>query len=134
MAIIYNLKELNGLGRDLKEWDWIYFTTKDKVIKYKVIGHMSGGCFLNYYDNYNNAIIFNYLDLNMNDRYQLAKKYYRYTAIDVLSVNSWPECKFNDFPALERLIREIYKRLGDNSTEILDPKNMITSRFEILDL
>ena len=37
MAEIHNLKELNELGRKLKCDDSIYFTTQDKVIKYKVI-------------------------------------------------------------------------------------------------
>ena len=131
MAEIHNLKELNVLNRkrSLQQKDIICFSTKEEVIEYEVTMR-----FLNNLK-YNNSYIFNCLGLNEKEKINLAEKYYRYKPQDVniLIPNNWPEYKYKDFSALERLIREIYKMLRDNITEI-NKEEFITNRFEILDL
>jgi len=123
MAEINNLKELNKLGRDLKVEDYIYFKTKIETLEYDV-GITCMAC----YNSDANGQIFKYFNLNAQEKYRLASKCYGY------KVNSggWPWYKEADFKALERLIREIYKLLKDES--IIDPKERINSRFDILDI
>ena len=130
MAEIHNLKELNELGGGLQFGDKIYFVVENNKIEYDVWGKY----LCNHRDNdNNNAIVFDCLNLNISDKYRLAERCYGYKATgNEHRIDFWPECKYNDFQALERLIKEIYKRLGDNS--YLDPKEFITNRFEILDL
>ncbi|GAG38225.1 unnamed protein product, partial [marine sediment metagenome] len=42
MAGINNLKELNSLGRNLEQGDYIYFHIKEKIIEYSlIISHFS---------------------------------------------------------------------------------------------
>ncbi len=127
---IHNLKELNKLNRTFKYGDEVFFTAKSDTIKY-YIAHESliimGG-------SANNAMIFDYLDLNVHDKYKLAERCYGYRLPDVREfASNWPGCKYNDNPALERLIREIYKILGDNSVKV-NKEELITNRFKILDL
>lgn len=107
MTEIHNLKELNELGRDLKILDQIYFTTKYTIIKYYITKQFLA-C-----DKHSGDYIFNYLNLNNKKTYKLAEKCYRYRPTGEL----WPRYKPNDYSAAERLIREIYKRLGDNILE-----------------
>ena len=127
MAEIHNLKELNELGRDLKHGDYIHFPTKDKVIKYRIMKRYL-------YTIYNiNSYIFNYLGLNVKEKYKLAEKCYGYEPTEMQISGNWPCSKHSDFFALEGLIREIYKMLGDSSTKI-NPKDFILNIFEILDL
>ena len=130
MTKIHNLKELDELERDLKTNDIIYFTTKNKIIEYEVTSR-----YLNSYSNsYNNSYIFNCLGLNEKEKIDLAVKCYKYKSQDFHNLaGNWPEYKYKDFSALERLIREIYKRLGDNGVEV-NKEEFINSRFEILDL
>ncbi len=130
MAEIHNLKELNELGRDLRLDDRIYFTTKNIIIKYTLYyNHL----FVANYLNLENDFIFDYLNLNTQKTYELVKKCYGYESCSGL----WPRYKENDFQAAERLIREIYKRLSDNSVDSsikINNEELITNRFEILDL
>lgn len=128
---IHNLKELNALGRDLKIDDEIYFTTKNKTFRYQIWDcHV-----INKNDTDNNAI-FKYLRLDREETKKLAEKNYGYNIkrenMYNLSSSDWPEFEENDFRAIERLIREIYKLLGDDSDYNLSER--IISRFEILDL
>ena len=127
MADIHSLKELNAMGRDLKLDDVIYFTIPKNELKYSVWGkHLTD------IEGDDNAIIFNYLNLDMSDKYDLAEQCYGYKPVDNKHhLTNWPEYRLSDFSALERLIREIYKRLGDSSVEILDPSQFINNRFEI---
>ncbi len=140
MAEIHNLKELNKLGRDLRLGDGVCFTTRDKVIKYEIVSQASYGTFL-FCGNHDSSLVvdylvFNYLGLDNSEKYKLAEKCYRYKSPGFYQSHdrNWPVANWGDFLALERLIREIYKMLSDNSVEILDPSQFITNRFEILDL
>ena len=122
-AEIHNLKELNELGRDLKINDIICFTTTGKEIyKYGIYDYNASN------EAGSNEKIFTVLGLNEEEKYKLATKCYGYEAGD----GSWPCYKLNDFKAVERLIREIYRLLDDDS--MIDPKDKILSRFEILDI
>ncbi len=135
MAEIHNLKELNELGRELEINDYIYFTTKKEVIEYKVYKCISTGVFLHCIY-HNNSYIFDCLELNPQDKYNLAERCYGYTAKNALELDSeiWPWTNWEDYQALEGLVREIYQMLGDNSVEVLNLKDLILNRFEILDL
>ncbi len=130
MAVIHNLKELNELGRDLDYHDYIHFITPYKEYRYSI--HKD---YLKILDlEYSYAIIFKYIGLNNIEKYNLAEKCYGYkTPERCQHPENWPHYKKNDYQALERLIREIYKRLGDSSIKI-NNEEFITSRFEILDL
>ena len=76
-----------------------------------------------------NDYIFNYLKINNEQKYKLAEEYYKYPAI----TGTWPTFRPNDYKALERLVRELYRLLDDDSLEpeIINP---ILSRFELLDI
>ncbi len=138
MAVIHNLKELNELGRDLKILDSIYFTNRDEVIKYKVMGKYLS--LPKWEKGLPNGYIFQCLcmanpevfGMSNKEAFELAEQSYGYPPYNTCADN-WPAFKLDDFPALERLIREIYKMLGDNSLEI-NKEEFIFSRFEILDL
>lgn len=124
MAEIHNLKELNALGKDLRDDDSIYFTTPENEFKYKVYS----SCLFIVADLPNtillNDVIFKDLNLNKDEKYKLAEKCYGYKT----NIGNWPSYVDNDYPAAERLIREIYKMLDEINIK------PITSRFEILDL
>jgi len=133
MAEIHNLKDLNELGRDLKCQDIICFDIEGGD-SFRYVVHIH---YLNNDDgSQDNSVIFNYLTLDIKETLECVKKYYGYSAINVALYKRypdiWPEYKIDDFKAVERLIREIYRLLGDES--VSDPKERIISRFDILDI
>jgi len=125
MAEIHNLKELNELGRDLKLDDNIHFKAENIKLTYTISETFVGIFQANRY----NSTIFKYLGLNTTERYELANKCYGYSSRS----GGWPTFTRYDYKAAERLIREIYKLLKDDS-EVIDPKDRIMSRFDILDI
>jgi len=129
MTKIHNLKELNKLARDLESGDYIHFTTKQEVLKYKIKLSSNSRLYLENFNNANNNdSIFNNLNLNFIEKNKLAEKCYGYKLPS--SGGDWPWCNHNDYKALERLIREIYKILGEKDIK----PEPIKSRFELLDL
>ena len=128
IAEIHNLKELNSLNRDLQCNDFVSFTTKKEIIKYKV----NFSYLLNVNFASTNSIIFNILGMSREEKHSLAEKCYGYKYWGDDLNCKWPEYKRDDYKALEKLIREIYRRLDDNIIGL--EHDSITSRFEILDL
>ncbi len=111
---ITNLKEL-GERKVLQLDDIVIFTIKKEILKYYVYSN-----FLNH-DNHNNRI-FDILELNKNDKNKLAEKIYGYKIYG----GDWPESKENDFPALTRLVKELYR--------IIEPTYTKFTRFEIMEI
>ena len=109
---ITNLKELNK-RKTLELGDEVEFHLKDEVIEYEV-----KTWFLSSYD-HDNDFIFTKLEL---DGWDLAEKYYGYTA----GGGCWPNARHSDYEALTRLVKRLY--------EIIERKEPIKSRFEILDI
>jgi len=123
MIEIHNLKELNKLGKNLKYNDHIYFEIYNKIIKYKVIYHPLVN--LNGF----NDEIFNVLEIRNKSKF--AKKSYGYNSKNSkIYYHQWPKSKASDYPALTRLVKELYKLLENKKAEY----KPIYSRFEILDL
>lgn len=121
---INNLKELEGRG-ELKEGDQVYFTVGEKIIVYHV-----NRWFLRNTDqsDRNNSAVFDLLKLDDNAKYKLASKAYGCKVTD----GYWPINYANGYPALTRLVKELYKIIEEKyPKEVYTP---ITSRFDILDL
>ena len=122
----HTYKYYEGIDED----DRIYFTTKETAPTYTkeaTLAYMVRNRFLVEAMAMNRAV-FDILGLNTKETKQLAEKCYEYKPIDG---GVWPYFKNGDYKAAERLIREIYRLLGDDSAEIHKP---ILTRFEILDL
>ena len=122
--IINNLKELEEYGT-LRQAVYVYFPVGEETIKYQVRENYLNTITINSGDEvFNNDIIFELLNI---DRFELAKKVYGY---DVEAVGIyWPCSKRDDYPALTRLVKEIYK--------IIEPEVVYTSiknRWELLDI
>ncbi len=109
------LKELEERGI-LQLSDIVEFTVNKEIIKYYVWLR-----FLN--TKGNNNKIFEILEID--DKYELAEKAYRYKATE----HQWPESKDNDFPALTRLVKELYLIIEEK--EIVFTK---FTRFEIMEI
>ena len=122
MAEITCLRELEERG-ELKTSDIVEFIVKEQIIKYNV-------CYscLSNRDNFPFDYIFDILKI---DKYKLAKKAYRYG--DVISYSSknscWPVSKHNDFPALTRLVKELYLIIEEREFKFTK-----FSRFEIMEI
>ena len=114
---ITNLKELEE-RKELQLDDIVIFTIKKEILKYYVYSK-----FLNH-DVHNNRI-FDILELNKNDKDKLAEKIYGYE----INSGDWPESKKNDFPALTRLVKELYL--------IIEKREKVYTkftRFEIMEI
>ena len=119
MSTITCLKELNK--RECLELDDIViFTINEEKIEYRIqddyLHNIKG-----YKDN---DEIFIILDI---DKYEIAEKAYKYKTNKPNSI--WPTSKNKDYPALTRLIRELYT--------IIEEKNKVYTkynRFEIMDI
>ena len=114
MVVITCLKELEKRGT-LQLEDIVEFTIKKEILKHDV-----RPWFLNLKDITNNEI-FKVLNI---DKYKLAKKAYGYRAC---GDGAWPESKTDDFPALTRLVKELY---------LIIEKPIYTkfTRFEIMEI
>ncbi len=118
MAVITCLKELEE-RRELQNNDIVKFTVKNKeIIEYNV--WLS---FLNTTDNNNK--IFKILEISDIDKYKLAEKIYGYKP----TKDQWPESENNDFPALTRLVKELYLIIKKR-----EPVYTKFTRFEIMDI
>ncbi|HUS50609.1 MAG TPA: hypothetical protein VMZ91_10620 [Candidatus Paceibacterota bacterium] len=119
--IITCLKELNE-RKYLEIDDIVKFTIKENTITYTV-----RSAFLKIFNGKNNDEIFRILDL---DKDKLAERIYGYKrSVDYPGANYWPEIEMSDFPALTRLVRELYT--------IIEEKDKVYTkynRFEIMDI
>ncbi len=115
MATITCLKELEEKGI-LQKLDIVEFTVNKEIIEYTVChSFLSTNKVLN-------STIFKILGLNP---YKIAEKRYKYK----ITQGCWPNSNFGDFPALTRLVKELYK--------IIEGKEMIYTkftRFEIMEI
>ncbi len=117
MSTITNLKELNK-RKCLKYEDKVIFTVKEQKITYEV-----KETFLSNKNNSNNKI---FMILNI-DKSIIAEKTYGYETRSMTS--DWPTSITSDFPALTRLVRELYIIIEEK-----EPKYTPYNRFEIMDI
>ena len=126
MTEINNLKELEERGC-LEIGDIVNFTVNKEIIGYKVKKRLLGKTYLcDYITVDNNCIIFEVLEL---DKYEIAEKIYEYKIVSTCFSRAWPETKEKDYPALTRLVKELYK--------IIEEKDKVYTkynRFEIMDI
>ena len=118
MTVITNLRELEE-KLYLEEGDIVKFIVKEQIIEYRVLRR-----FLNHLDTYckHNNKIFEILEI---DEYKLATKAYKYKT----DTGYWPYSKHKDFPALTRLVKELYLII-----EKREIKYTKFTRFEIMDI
>ncbi len=128
--IINNLKELNKYGT-LKLDDKVMFRLPDEVLEYKVCKDNSvlpgytlfldnrspGGGGSDY-----NGRIFNVLNL---DEYNICSSEYGYS----ISQGNWPWAKDDDFEAITRVVRRLYKEIKGIYEDEAE-----TDRFSLIDL
>ena len=115
MTTITCLKELNK-RKCLELDDIVIFTVNEETIEYTVTN-----CYLHNYRNHNFRI-FRILEL---DKSKLAVKTYGYK----IDTGFWPESKINDYPALTRLVKELYTIIEEREI-----KYTKFNRFEIMDI
>ena len=119
---INNLKQLEERGT-LEYNDTVYFTVKEETVKYKVEPVWLG----NIENTIQNDKIFKLLEIN---KYELAIEAYGHEFSPSDVEGTWPESNREDYPALTRLVKELYLII-----EKPEPKyEPINNRFEILDL
>ena len=118
MTTITCLKELEE-KRILELDDIVEFTIKGQKIEYKVWAK-----FLKTKGDNNNKI-FRILEISDIDKYKLAEKIYGYKP----TKDQWPESENNDFPALTRLVKELYLIIKKR-----EPVYTKFTRFEIMDI
>ena len=108
--IITCLKELNEKGC-LENKDEVIFNVEEQRIKYKVNGFFLIN--LNSQEFYNDEI-FEILKIN---KAQISEKAYEYDELIKFKDEEgyWPESKDYDFPALTRLVKELYKIIEDRN-------------------
>ena len=124
MNNITNLKELEEKG-ELELKDNVIFIIKEKKIGYSVEGnylyYMNGGS--------KNDKIFRILKI---DKLKIAEKTYGYKPLNIdkpFCDRNWPEIKLDDFPALTRLVKELYL--------IIEERKLVYTkftRFEIMEI
>ncbi len=123
MATITCLKELEERGK-LEYEDIVKFTiNKKQIIKYRVVHHY----LLNTKnDPHKNDEIFKILRI---DKVELAEKAYKYklTNAKLWIEGYWPQLKSHNFPALTRLVKELY-------LIIEEPVYTKFTRFEIMEI
>ena len=120
--IITCLKELNE-RKYLEIDDIVKFTINEQIITYIVrnvyLFISSNG--------ENNDEVFRILDI---DKDKLAEKMYGYKDFKIYPRhNYWPEIREDDFPALTRLVRELYTIIEEKEI-----KYTKYNRFEIMDI
>lgn len=121
---INNLKELEE-RKTLEMNDTVYFTVGEETIEYVV----RGVYLLNSSsDNFNNRIF----EILERDKEKIAEKAYGYppTNLSGNTSNLWPQTKDDDYSALTRLVKELYKIIEEKK-EVYIP---ILTRWELLDL
>jgi len=129
MSVITCLKELEKIIC-LKDKDIVEFTINSKVIKYQVLSfHLQN--LKDQLDPSYNDEIFKILELN---KFKIAEKAYGYKAVNLYRDSKfpntyWPEIEYKDFPALTKLVKELYIIIEERK-----PKYTKYNRFEIMDI
>ncbi len=120
--LITCLKELEE-RRTLEYNDVVYFTVGEGTIRYTV-----DECFLrNLETSYDNSSIFRLLKV---DKYKLSEKAYGYGVKREYKSYFWPDSKNSDYPALTRLVKELYMIIEGPEEDCIP----ILTRWELLDL
>ena len=116
------LKELEEKGT-LEYKDIVEFTIKEQIIKYKVLNFYLSNIKGNVYDN---DEIFKILEI---DKIITTEKAYNCKIINISAFDPgyWPQLENRDFPALTRLVAELYRIIE---------KTVYTkfTRFEIMEI
>ena len=120
IMIIGSLKELEKYGQ-LELGDTVYFIVGEESVEYTVDSQFLRNANTRYAD----SRVFILLEI---DKYELAEKTYGYTLIN--NTGFWPYSKLDDYPALTRLVKEIYK-IVEGPEEDYTP---ILARWELLDI
>ncbi len=122
MSIITCLKELEE-RRILELEDIVEFTINKEILGYKVQTK-----FLMHTIDSQNDYIFNILKIN---KINIAEKTYRYKIDNEFSYYNdfWPYSKKDDFPALTRLVKELYRIIEEKEF-----KYTKFTRFEIMEI
>ena len=121
MSKITCLKELNE-RKYLEIDDVVEFTINERIITYIV-----RNVYLNISNEENNDEVFRILDI---DKDKMAEKMYGYKEFKIYPrLNYWPEIRKDDYPALTRLVRELYIIIEEK-----EPKYTKYTRFEIMDI
>ena len=119
MTTITCLKELEK-RKCLELDDIVVFTVKEE----KIISYNVGDNYLRNRNVVINEEIFIILKLK---KYEIAEKTYRYEIIN--NKSDWPTSEHEDYPALTRLVRELYTIIEEK-----EPKYTKYNRFEIMDI
>ena len=124
MSTITCLKELKEKG-ELKYTDIVEFIVNKEILKYEV-----ENSYLHYLKDGKNDEIFKILEI---DKYILTENIYKYKPIikgpEPIFHSVWPETKTNDFPALTKLVAELYRII-----EKQKPIYTKFTRFEIMEI
>ncbi len=125
MSTITCLKELKEKG-ELKYTDIVEFIVNKEILKYEV-----ENSYLHYLKDGKNDEIFKILEI---DKYILAKNIYKYKPTikesePISFLRIWPETKDHDYPALTRLVKELYRIIEGQETVYTK-----FTRFEIMDI
>ena len=122
MTVIACLKDLEE-RRKLEYEDIVKFTIKKQIIEYRVVHHY---LFNTKNDPHKNDEIFKTLRI---DKVELAEKAYKYklTNAKLWIEGYWPQLKSHNFPALTRLVKELY-------LIIEEPVYTKFTRFEIMEI
>ncbi len=124
MTTITCLKELEE-KKILEYHDIIEFTINNKILRYRV--EITYLCYLK---NGRNDEIFKILGI---DKYILAENIYKYKPTNKESkpipLRVWPETEYNDFLALTRLVKELYRIIEERESKFTK-----FTRFEIMEI
>ncbi len=120
MSTITCLKELEEKGK-LEHSDIVEFTVKEQIKKY-IVKHN----FLQDKSFCDNAKIFKILEINKSE---IVEKAYGYKENNDLGPGQWPYSENDDFPALTRLVAELYLIIEER-----EPVCTKFTRFEIMEI
>ena len=126
MSIITCLKELEE-RKKLELGDIIEFTIEKQIIKYEVKCTYLQNIKSETTD-YNDEV---FRILEINNKREMAKKAYndKNFHVNIIYDSHWPETKIDNFPALTRLVKELYLIIRER-----EPIFTKFTRFEIMEI
>ncbi len=124
MTTITCLKELE----ELKEWDNVKFIIEKQIIEYQVWhSYLMNKKIRDTDIPIINDEIFKVLEI---DKHKIADKMYKYKTTSEGFTGLWPCSRNRDFPALTRLVKELYLIIEGRKTSVFTK----FTRFEIMDI